>query len=80
MLNHNSGYYFEMDNFRKQRSFNIVNASLEYRRVPRLCIELWGENLTDVGYSAQQLSTAPFLIAETLGSPRTSGFNVKFDF
>ncbi|MDB5724065.1 MAG: TonB-dependent receptor [Novosphingobium sp.] len=80
LLNHNSGYYFEPDNFRRQQSFDIVNASLEYRPMPKFGIELWAKNLTDAGYSVQQLSTAPFVVLETMGAPRTYGINAKFDF
>jgi len=80
LYSYNDGYYLEPDNRRSQGSFNIVNASIEYRPVPNFGIELWGKNLTKAAYSVQNLSTAPFSVTETLGAPRTYGFNLNLDF
>src|SRR5690606_29098734 len=80
LLNYNSGYYFEPDNLRKQDDFVLVNASLEYRPTENFGIELWGKNLTKTRYAVQNLSTAPIVIVETLGAPRTYGINLNLDF
>jgi len=80
LLNYNSGYYFEPDNLRKQDDFVLVNASLEYRPTENFGIEIWGKNLTKTGYAVQNLSTAPIVIVETLGAPRTYGLSLNLDF
>lgn len=80
LYNYNSGYYFEPDNRRKQGDFGLLNASIEYRVSDNLGLEFWGKNITKTAYAVQNLSTAPFVIAEVLGAPRTYGVNLNFDF
>lgn len=80
LYNYNDGYFLEPDNRRHQDSFNVVNASIEYRPAANFGIELWGKNLTKADYAVQNLSTAPFSVTETLGAPRTYGFNLNLDF
>lgn len=80
LYNYNSGYYFEPDNRRKQDNFGILNASIEYKPSENLGIEIWGKNITKTEYAVQNLSTAPFVIAETFGAPRTYGVNLNFSF
>lgn len=80
LYNYNSGYYFEPDNRRKQGDFGLLNASLEYRPTENFGIELWGKNITKTDYAVQGLTTAPLVIVETLGAPRTYGINLKIDY
>jgi iron complex outermembrane receptor protein len=76
---YNDGYFFEPDNIARQKSFSLVNASVEYRPNEHLGIELWGRNLTDTDYAAQKITTGTGTV-QTNGAPRTYGVNLKFDF
>lgn len=44
---HNSGYFGEPDNFRRQGSYELYNASLEYRLGDVWTFTLWGKNLSN---------------------------------
>jgi iron complex outermembrane receptor protein len=63
----------------EQKSFHLLNASIEYRPSENLGIEIWGRNLTDTGYAAQKISTGTGT-TQTNGAPRTYGVNLKFNF
>jgi iron complex outermembrane recepter protein len=76
---YNSGFFFESDNVARQSSYHLVNASLEYRPIEKVGIELWVRNLTNTEYAVQKISTATG-VATALGAPRTYGLNLKFDF
>lgn len=79
LYSYNSGYYFESDNIAEQKSYNLLNAAVEYRPKPNLGIEIWGRNLTDEEYAVQKITTATG-VAATLGAPRTYGITLKFDY
>jgi iron complex outermembrane receptor protein len=79
LYSYNSGYVFEPDNRARQGDFHLVNASIEYRPVENLGIELWGRNLTKTEYSVQKLTVGTGMV-EALAPPRTYGVNFKFDF
>ena len=76
---YNDGYYFEPDNIARQGSYNLVNASVEYRPSENLGIEFWGRNLTNTDYAAQKITTGTGT-TQSNGAPRTYGVNLKFDF
>ena len=76
---YNDGYYFEPDNIARQRSYNLFNASVEYRPSEHWGIELWGRNLGNEDYAAQKITTGTGT-AQTNGAPRTYGVNVNFRF
>jgi len=79
LYTYNSGYYFEPDNRFSQPAFGLLNASIEYRPLEHLGIELWGRNLTKSRYIVQDLSTGTGTTA-VLGAPQTYGVNLKIDF
>lgn len=76
---YNDGYYFEPDNIARQKSFHLLNASVEYRPSENLGIELWGRNLTNTDYAAQKITTGTGTV-QSNGAPRTYGVNLKFNF
>lgn len=76
---YNDGYYFEPDNIMSQKSFHLLNASIEYRPTENIGFEIWGRNLTNTDYAAQKISTGTGT-TQTNGAPRTYGVNLKFNF
>ncbi len=79
IYSYNSGYVFEPDNIARQDAFSLVNASIEYRPVESIGIELWARNLLDKDYAVQDLTTATGT-TQALAAPRTYGANLKFEF
>jgi len=79
LYNYNSGYVFEPDNLARQKSFSLLNGSIEYRPTAQIGFELWANNLTDTTYTVQDLSTGTG-ITQALAPPRTYGLNLKFAF
>ncbi|MBB4857290.1 iron complex outermembrane receptor protein [Novosphingobium chloroacetimidivorans] len=79
LYSYNDGYYFEPDNVHRQGSYSLVNGSIEYRPTQTFGIALWGKNLFDKEYAIQDLTTATG-VTEALGTPRTYGVDLKFDF
>ena len=79
LYSYNSGYVFEPDELLKQGSFNVINASIEYRMNERWAVELWGRNLGDTEWHAQQASTGTGPFA-TLSAPLTYGVSFKMDY
>ncbi len=79
LYSYNNGYYFESDNIAKQGSYNLLNASVEYRPNHNIGIELWGRNLTDEEYAVQKITTATG-VAVALGAPRTYGVTFKYSY
>jgi iron complex outermembrane receptor protein len=78
LYSYNDGYVFESDNIAKQDSYDLLNASLEFR-LKDYGIELWGRNLGDTEYAIQKITSSTGAVA-TLGAPRTYGVSLKFDF
>ena len=79
LYSYNDGYVFESDNIARQDSYDLLNASLEFRPSENFGIELWGRNLSDSEYAVQKLTTGTG-VTVALGSPTTYGVNVKYDF
>lgn len=79
LYSYNDGYVFESDNIAKQGSYDLVNASVEYRPSEKYGFELWGRNLTDQYYAVQKITTSTG-VTTAVGEPRTYGVTFKFDF
>ena len=79
LYSYNDGFVFESDNIARQDSYDLVNASIEFRPTETYGIELWGRNLTDEEYAVQKISSATGT-SVALGDPRTYGVKVKVDF
>jgi len=79
LYSYNSGYVFEPDEVLHQDSFDLLNASVEYRVTEHWGVELWGKNLADTKWNAQMLSQGTGPIA-TLSAPRTYGVSFKVDY
>jgi iron complex outermembrane receptor protein len=78
LYSYNDGYVFEPDNIARQGSYDLLNASLEYRPFEKFGIEFWGRNLGDTDYAVQKITTNTG-VTVGLGAPRTYGVNLKFD-
>jgi iron complex outermembrane receptor protein len=79
LYSYNSGYVFEPDNVARQPSYSLVNASIEYRPVEQLGIELWGRNLGNEKYAVQKITSGTG-VTQSVGAPRTYGVNLNFTF
>lgn len=79
LYSYNDGVVFEPDEVLHQDSYDLINASIEYRMNDRWSVELWGKNLGETEWTAQQLSQGTGPIA-TLGAPRTYGVSFKVDY
>jgi iron complex outermembrane recepter protein len=71
---YNSGFYGEPDNFLRQPSFDLLNASLRWTSIDhRFSMRLWGNNLLNKAV-ASQISTFPLTYAFAYANPpRTYG-------
>jgi len=79
-LLHNSGYFPEVDNFLKQRSFQMVNTSLSWRTADsRLSLTAWMRNLTNEAV-AQTLVASSLVAPIQLMPPRTYGLSLGTSF
>lgn len=79
LFSHNSGYFFEQDNRLRQKAFNLLSGSIEYRFSKNLGIELWAKNLTNTFYWVDKLGSGPASRGEAQ-PPRTFGARFKFDY
>lgn len=80
-LSHNSGYFFEPDNFLRQGAFDLVDARLSYKPNEVMTFSVWGRNLLDEQYAQfagtqQGPAGYPFIAAP----PRTYGVTAGFSF
>lgn len=66
---HNSGYAAEPDNFRKQPSYQLYNASADFTIDGRWTISIWGRNLSN---EAVDLFPSVNGLGGGLGVPRSS--------
>jgi iron complex outermembrane receptor protein len=76
---HNSGFYWEPDNFLRQNSYGLLDARIKYQPTDKLAVALWGKNLIDEHYASQALTQAgpagyPYIAAPPLT------FGVSFEF
>ena len=79
LYSYNSGYVYEPDNFYGQKAFSLINGSIEYKINENYSIELWGKNLGNKTYYAQELSSGTGTTT-ILAPPRTYGINAKLNF
>lgn len=80
LYSYNSGFAFEPDNVQRQKEYDLINASVEYRPTENLGIELWGRNLGNTKYAVQKISTSGIAVTSAVGAPRTYGVNINMDF
>lgn len=78
-VSHAGAYFFEPDNRLRQKSYTLVNGSIEYRITTNWAVEIWGNNLTDTRYRQSSVGT-PTADQGVLAPPRTYGANLKLDF
>jgi iron complex outermembrane receptor protein len=76
---HNSGFYWEPDNFLRQNSYGLLDARIKYKPTDKLAVAVWGKNLIDEHYASQALTQAgpagyPYIAAPPLT------FGVSFEF
>lgn len=80
-LIHNSGYFFEPNNFLHQGSYDLVNAQVRLAVTPHLAVRVYGRNLNGAKFIAAAGTVGGFQGYQYLpGPPRTYGFAVDFDF
>ena len=78
---YNDGFYWEPDNFLRQKSYGLLSARVKLQPTDHLSVSLWGKNLTDEHYVSQAVSQEgpagyPYLAAP----PRTYGVTLDLQF
>jgi iron complex outermembrane receptor protein len=78
---YNDGFYWEPDNFLRQKSYGLLNGRVKLQPTEHLAVSLWGKNLTDEHYVSQAVSQEgpagyPYLAAP----PRTYGVSLDWQF
>ena len=76
---YNSGFYWEPDDFLRQKSYGLLDARIKYRPTDKFAVAVWGKNLIDEHYASQALTQAgpagyPYIAAPPLT------FGVSFEF
>lgn len=79
LYSHNSGFYFEADEYLRQDSYDLLNASIEFSPSDRWGVELWAKNLTGTEYYGGRQGAGTGTTA-VLAAPRTYGANLRFNF
>lgn len=77
---HNSGYYFEPDNYLHQGAYDLLSAQLKYAPTDHLAVRLWGKNLTNSEYAQIAVAAGPAAFLYRPAPPRTYGIAVDFNF
>lgn len=78
---HNSGYYFEPDNFLKQQSFNLISGQIKLRPTDNLAVRVFGRNLANEKIMARGSSTAGYIgFNYQAAEPRVYGVGLDFNF
>ena len=66
---HNSGYFFDADNFTRQRPYTMLNTSLGWTSLDKhYNLMLWGRNILDE-HIASLVTASPFGYEATYGNP-----------
>jgi len=79
-LYHNSGFSWEVANRYRQKSYELLNASISWTSQDEgLSVRLWGQNLTDAKYQAQGVSAAVGDL-RSFAAPRTYGVTLTTRF
>lgn len=77
---HNSGFFAETDNLRRQRSYEQISASIGWNtQDDRFSIKLWGKNLTNEAVLVQ-LSGIQQGVGAAYQAPRTYGVTIGSKF
>lgn len=78
---HNSGIFFEPDNFLRQPAYDIVNGRVQFKPTVDVGVSIWGKNLTNEKYITN--ATANVGVTGYLYSPapgRTYGVSLDLTF
>lgn len=79
-LYHNSGFSWEAANRYRQKSYELLNASINWTSSDeRYSIRVWGQNLTDTKYLSQGVSAAVGDL-RAYAAPRTYGVTLTTRF
>lgn len=77
---HNSGHYFEPDNFLRQNPYELLSGQIKYAPTENLAVRFWGKNLTNSQYVQLGISAGPSAFLYRPALPRTYGVAVDFKF
>jgi iron complex outermembrane recepter protein len=78
---YNSGWFAGADNFLKQPSYNLINASVQWNsRDGRYGILLWGRNLANEWVASSLSTVAPWGNQIVAAPPRTYGISLSCKF
>lgn len=78
---HNSGFYYEPDNFLHQGAYDLVNAQVRLQITERYAVRAFGKNLLDKKYTSNGGSqVGPAGYPWTAAPPLTWGVAVDFKF
>ena len=78
---HNSGYFYEPDNFLHQKAYDLLSAQLRYKPTDHLAVRVYGRNLLNVDYtSSGSTQVGPAGYIWSAAPPRTYGVAVDFNF
>lgn len=77
---HNSGYFFEPDNFLHQGSYDLLSSQIRYAPTDNLAVRIWGKNLTNSKYAQLAVAAGPAAFLYRPAPPRTYGIAVDFNF
>jgi iron complex outermembrane receptor protein len=77
----NDGFYWEPDNFLRQKSYGLLSARVKYQPTDHYGITLWGKNLTGEEYATTAVTQAgPAGYPYIPGPARTYGLTFDFKF
>jgi iron complex outermembrane recepter protein len=78
---HNSGYFYEPDNFLKQKAYDLLSGQIRIEPTDNVAVRFWGKNLLGTKYSiAASTQPGPAGYPWTPAPPRTYGIAVDFNF
>ncbi|MDB5578563.1 MAG: TonB-dependent receptor [Bradyrhizobium sp.] len=78
---YNDGFFWEPDNFLRQKSFGLLSARIRYSPSDKVSVSLWGKNLTAAHYATQAVTQeGPAGYPYLAGPPRTYGVALDFAF
>lgn len=78
---HNSGFFWEANNFLRQDAYDLLSANIRYKLDDHFTISVWGKNLADekiVAFAGGQAGPSGF--PYIAGRPRTYGVTAGFEF
>ena len=77
---HNSGHYFEPDNFLRQGPYDLLSGQIRYAPTENLAVRVWGKNLTGSEYAQLAVAAGPAAFIYRPAPPLTYGIAVDFNF